>query len=83
MKQLVRAFSLIFIVSFALLYWTSHLNSSQGFTGGNTLSVYNWGEYIDPDLTKQFEKETGIEVSYQTFDSNEAMMTKIEQGGTT
>ena len=82
MKQLVRAFSLIFIVSFALLYWTSHLNSSQGFTGGNTLSVYNWGDYIDPDLIKEFEKETGLKVIYQTFDSNEAMMTKIAQGGT-
>ena len=32
---------------------------------------------------KQFEEETGIKVIYETFDSNEAMMTKIEQGGTT
>ena len=30
----------------------------------------------------QFEEETGIKVIYETFDSNEAMMTKIEQGGT-
>lgn len=83
MKQLVRAFSLIFIVSFALLYWTSQLNSSQGYTGGKALNVYNWGDYIDPDLIKKFEKESGLKVIYQTFDSNEAMMTKISQGGTT
>jgi spermidine/putrescine transport system substrate-binding protein len=44
--------------------------------------VYNWGEYIDPELVTQFEKETGINVVYETFDSNEAMMTKIENGGT-
>ena len=46
------------------------------------MTVYNWGDYIDPELIKQFEKETGIKVVYETFDSNEAMMTKIEQGGT-
>lgn len=48
----------------------------------NTLVVYNWGDYINPDLLKAFEKETGIKVQYETFDSNEAMYTKIEQGGT-
>ncbi|HEY4552669.1 MAG TPA: ABC transporter substrate-binding protein [Bacillaceae bacterium] len=82
MKKLVRVFSAIFIISFALMYLASHLNASQGFTGGNTLNVYNWGDYIDPDLIKEFEKETGLKVVYQTFDSNEAMMTKISQGGT-
>ncbi len=83
MKQLVRMFLLIFIVSFALMYVVSTLNSTQGYSGKNTLTIYNWGDYIDPDLIKQFEKESGIKVIYQTFDSNEAMMTKIAQGGTT
>ena len=40
------------------------------------------GEYIDPALIKQFEKETGIQVLYETFDSNEAMEAKIRNGGT-
>lgn len=83
MKQLVRVFLTIFIVSFAILFFINRLNSSQGLSGGNTLTVYNWGDYIEPKLIKKFEKETGIKVIYQTFDSNEAMMTKIEQGGTT
>lgn len=81
MSKLIRAFSLIFIVSFGLMYFVTQMNSSQGFSSGNTLSVYNWGEYIDPDLIKKFEDETGIKVIYETFDSNEAMMTKIAQGG--
>lgn len=34
-------------------------------------------------MLKKFTKETGIEVQYETFDSNEAMYTKIKQGGTT
>lgn len=49
---------------------------------GEKLNVYNWGEYIDPSLIKRFEKETGIEVVYETYDSNEAMEAKIRNGGT-
>ncbi|WP_062353854.1 ABC transporter substrate-binding protein [Bacillus kwashiorkori] len=82
MRKLVQAFLVIFIVSLALILFVNHLNASQGYTGGNTLTVYNWGDYIDPDLITQFEEETGIKVIYETFDSNEAMMTKIQQGGT-
>ena len=65
------------------MFWVTRLNSSEGYSAGNTLTVYNWGDYIDPDLINQFEEETGIKVIYETFDSNEAMMTKIQQGGTT
>ena len=43
--------------------------------------MYITGEYIDPDLIK-FEKGTGIQVVYETFDSNEAMEAKIKNGGT-
>ncbi|KON88400.1 spermidine/putrescine ABC transporter substrate-binding protein [Sporosarcina globispora] len=82
MKKLIQALAAVLIVSFALLYIVSGLNSSQGYTSGNTLTIFNWGDYIDADLVKKFEQETGIKVIYETFDSNEAMMTKIEQGGT-
>lgn len=83
MKQLVQTFSLVLIVAFGLMYFASVLNSSEGYSGGNTLTVYNWGDYIDPELITEFEEESGLKVVYQTFDSNEAMMTKIQQGGTT
>ncbi|WIV19020.1 ABC transporter substrate-binding protein [Paenibacillus polygoni] len=83
MKQLVQTFSLVLIVAFGLMYLTSVLNSSEGYSGGNTLTIYNWGDYIDPELIAEFEEESGMKVVYQTFDSNEAMMTKIQQGGTT
>ncbi|WP_314208455.1 ABC transporter substrate-binding protein [Vagococcus salmoninarum] len=58
------------------------LEKAQGFSGSNTLTIYNWGDYIDPALLKKFEAETSYKVSYETFDSNEAMFTKIQQGGT-
>lgn len=83
MKKLVRVFIAIALVSGILLYAISELNSSQGYSSGNTLTIFNWGDYINSDLVDRFEKETGIKVIYETFDSNEAMMTKIEQGGTT
>ncbi|OBZ11244.1 PotD/PotF family extracellular solute-binding protein [Bacillus sp. FJAT-26390] len=83
MGQLVRMFVVVFVVSLGLIYLTSYLNSSEGYSGDNTLTIYNWGDYVDPELLERFEEETGIKVIYQTFDSNEAMMTKIEQGGTT
>lgn len=83
MKNLVRAFIVIVIISTGLLFGINYLNASEGYSGDNTLTIFNWGDYIDPELITQFEEETGIKVIYQTFDSNEAMMTKIEQGGTT
>ncbi|WP_286230927.1 ABC transporter substrate-binding protein [Neobacillus mesonae] len=82
MNHLVRFFLIIAVSSAIILYAISSLNTSQGYSGTNTLTVYNWGDYIDESLIKKFEKQTGIKVIYETFDSNEAMMTKIEQGGT-
>ncbi|VDG97333.1 Spermidine/putrescine-binding periplasmic protein precursor [Lysinibacillus sphaericus] len=82
MKALVRGAILIAATAAILMIINAQLAKSGAQSGGNTLTVYNWGEYIDPDLIKQFEKETGINVIYETFDSNEGMMGKIEQGGT-
>ncbi|MGG0645208.1 spermidine/putrescine ABC transporter substrate-binding protein [Sporosarcina gallistercoris] len=82
MKSLVRGAILIAATAAILMILNAQLAKSGAQSGGNTLTVYNWGEYIDPDLIKQFEKETGINVVYETFDSNEGMMGKIEQGGT-
>lgn len=82
MKSLVRGAILIAATAAILMFINAQLAKSGSQVGGNTLTVYNWGEYIDPDLIKQFEKESGINVIYETFDSNEGMMGKIEQGGT-
>ncbi len=47
-----------------------------------TLRIYNWSDYIDPALIKQFETESGVKVQYDTFDSNEVLETKVLTGGT-
>jgi len=44
------------------------------------LNVYNWSDYIDPAVIAQFEAETGIEVRYDVFDSNEVLETKLLTG---
>ncbi|MBP5154711.1 MAG: ABC transporter substrate-binding protein [Lachnospiraceae bacterium] len=45
-----------------------------------TLYFFNYGDYIDPDLLKEFEKETGIRVIMDTFDTNEEMYPVIQAG---
>lgn len=47
------------------------------------LHVYNWSDYMDPDVIKAFEKKYGCRVVVDTFDSNEAMFSKIRAGGGT
>ncbi|MCM1386351.1 MAG: ABC transporter substrate-binding protein [Bacillus sp. (in: Bacteria)] len=46
----------------------------------DTVIVYNWGEYVDPETLTLFEKETGIQVVYDEFETNETMYTKVEAG---
>ena len=46
------------------------------------LNVYNWGDYIDPSVIKDFEKEFNIKVNYNTFATNEDMYVSIKKGGT-
>lgn len=44
------------------------------------LNIYNWGDYIADDTVANFEKETGIKVRYDLFDSNEALHAKLVAG---
>ena len=48
---------------------------------GGELNIYNWTDYISPDLLKRFEQETGIKVKLDTFDSNETLLSKLQAGG--
>lgn len=46
----------------------------------NKLNVYNWGEYIDEEVISMFEEETGIQVVYDVFETNEEMYPVIQAG---
>ncbi len=43
--------------------------------------VYNWPDYIDEELLTKFEEETGLELIYDVYDSNEVLETKLLAGG--
>ncbi len=46
----------------------------------NQVIVYNWGEYIDPEVLDLFQEETGIQVVYDEFETNEVMYPRVEAG---
>lgn len=45
-----------------------------------TLHVFNWDDYINPDLVTRFETENDCQIVIDTFDSNEAMLAKLKAG---
>lgn len=61
-----------------LLLTTAFL-ASPAFAEGE-LKVYHWFEYIPEDLVQKFEAETGIDVTIDTYDSNEAMLAALKAG---
>jgi putrescine transport system substrate-binding protein len=46
----------------------------------NIVNVYNWSDFIDPSVIPAFEREYGIKVNYDVFDSNEELETKLLVG---
>lgn len=49
----------------------------SGVVNDDKLVVYNWGEYIDPEVLTIFEEETGINVVYEEFETNEILYPKV------
>ena len=82
MKKLQSLFIGILVIIVVLLFGVRQLEKASGMSGAKIVTIYNWGDYVDPSLITKFEQETGYKVNYETFDSNEAMFTKIQQGGT-
>lgn len=82
MSKVLKASGLILFLALILYMARLNLNPTSSSPSSQTVYFYNWGDYIDPDILSQFEQESGYQVVYESFDSNEAMMTKIEQGRT-
>lgn len=47
-----------------------------------TLNIYNWAEYISPAVIERFEKENNLKIVYDTYDSNETLLAKLQAGAT-
>ena len=56
--------------------------SAGSLAADKTLHVYNWSDYIAPNTVADFEKQTGIKVVYDVFDSNEVLEGKLMAGST-
>lgn len=72
----------------ALLAGCSPSPSNTGSAGvpspadaDQSITVMNWGEYMDESLNAQFENETGIKVTYRTYATNEALYASLKSGG--
>lgn len=46
------------------------------------LHIYNWTDYTSPEMIEKFEAETGIDVTLDTYDSNETLLAKMQAGAT-
>ena len=58
------------------------LGSAPVVAQNQVVKVYNWSDYIDPEVLKDFTAQTGIQVVYDVFDSNEVLETKLLAGST-
>lgn len=56
--------------------------AAGGADSEKIVNIYNWSDYIDPGVLKDFEAQTGINVNYDVFDSNEVLETKLLAGNT-
>jgi spermidine/putrescine transport system substrate-binding protein len=72
MKKIMTVFVLV-----ALALTLAACNSGTQ----ESIIVYNWGDYIDPAVLRDFEDEYGVRVIYEEFDTNESMYVKINAGG--
>lgn len=79
MKKVMRKVSVPVCLGLSAIAMLSGCGSSGSGANGEVI-VYNWGEYIDPEVLDIFEEETGIKVVYDEFETNETMYPKVEAG---
>ena len=56
------------------------LQGGTALAQDRTVRIYNWSDYIDPQILEDFTKETGIKTVYDVYDSNEILETKLLAG---
>lgn len=75
LRRVLPAILAIVVIAGGIFY------SKKGDMGsGKQVIVYNWGEYLDPVVLDMFEEETGIDVIYEEFETNEIMYPKVQSG---
>ncbi len=79
-KLLIIPAAVVAVLVFGLVILKNGFGESTLPYEGQTLHVYNWGEYTGENLIPTFEAQTGARVVMENFDSNEQMYIKIANG---
>lgn len=82
MKRLAYFSLTVILIIGGLFALNQSLDRATKKAESESLTIYNWGDYLAPRLIQDFEEEFNLRVIYETFDSNEAMYTKVKQAGT-
>jgi spermidine/putrescine transport system substrate-binding protein len=72
----------IILVIATLVLLLSACGGQQEGQLAEELHIYNWSEYIDPEVFDAFEAEYGVKVVEDTFSSNEELLAKLQAGAT-
>lgn len=81
---LARALStFLACVTLAVTGCAGGTDSTGARSAEKVVNLYNWGDYMDPTVIPAFEKEYGIHVNYDVYDSNEILETKLLAGHST
>ena len=75
MKKMLKT-----VLTVSMIAGLAGCGSSSGEYEGQTLRLYNWGEYIGENVIHDFEEKTGAKVVNDFFDSNEQMYVKVSNG---
>jgi spermidine/putrescine transport system substrate-binding protein len=66
---------------FAVVGASLALGLAAGVQADEKLNVVSWSGYFSPEILQKFQKETGIKVTVDSYDSNETLLAKLKQGG--
>ena len=69
----------------SIAFATTTISGSIGIKANaqeRTLRIYNWSDYIDPQILEDFTSSTGIEIVYDVYDNNDILETKLLAGNT-
>src|SRR5699024_10674655 len=69
------------LVTTAVAVISVSVYATTAFAAGGTLSIYTWANQFAPELISKFEKQTGIDVTIDAYNSNAAVLTKLQAGG--
>ncbi|MCO5061931.1 MAG: spermidine/putrescine ABC transporter substrate-binding protein [Kiritimatiellae bacterium] len=68
------------LAALAAVVCSAVLFTGCGKQSGNTLNIFIWSAYLPDEVIAEFTKRTGIRVNYDTYDSNEALLEKLQSG---